>query len=453
MKKGSLGRGCERRIGIVLTCIMMILLTAGLLPMAAQATKNKATTIRLVRTEGKVTTVNSKREELIQTQDMRLYSGDHQITDSASYAWMNLDDSKAVKIDENSETELRKRWRKLEVLLNSGSVYFNVSVPLAEDEELNIRSSTMVTGIRGTCGWLRVMDGGDTRVYLLEGTLECVVTNPVVGGTETITLKPGQYADFYVRNSEKAEESTEIVMGTFGKEDIEPYVLVELLEDDELIEKIYEQSGIDLRRKDGDAWNKLEEKQGITSVAKKGIRGKAAEQDGVVSKDPVWDVNGNGDKDSIIYLTMPQTATTVQKYLDMEKVQKVVLLPGEGDDDENTLKVDIAFRAPVGKVFESREGVFVNVESGRSFLVDGTAILKDRAVNFGTLTVNSANTLVAYKLLENYGTLENTSTGRIVLSEGLVSDGVFKTAGLVEAREDVSGDTLITINGGSFAIT
>lgn len=453
MNKSTLGDGYGRRIWNVLVCILMVLMMAGLFSMAAQAAKNKATTIRLVRTEGNVTIKNSKREELVQTLDMRLYSGDHQITDSASYAWMSLDDSKAVKIDENSETELRKRWRKLEVLLDSGSVYFNVSVPLAQDEELNIRSSTMVTGIRGTCGWVRVMDGGDTRVYLLEGTLECVVTNPVEGGSETITLKPGQYADFYVRDPENAEESTEIVMGTFDKEDIEPYVLVELLEDDELIEKIYEQSGIDLRKKDGDLRKKLEEKQRATAVTKKGIRGRAAEQDGVVSKDPVWDDDGNGDRDSIIYLTMPQTATTVQKYLDMEKVRKVVLLPGEGDDDENTLKVDIAFRAPVGKVLESREGVFVDVESGRSFLVDGTAVLKDRTVNHGTLTVNSANTLVAYKVLENHGTLENTPTGRIVLAEGLISDGVFKTAGLIEAQEDVSGDTLITINGGSFAIT
>ena len=438
---------------IFMMTLFLAALIAGVFSQRAYAAKNKATTIRLVRTEGTVTIKNSKDEEQVQTEEMRLYSGDHQITESASYAWLSLDDTKAVKLDENSETELRKKWFKLEVLLDSGSVFFNVTVPLAKEETLNIRTSTMITGVRGTCGWVRVMDGGDTRVYLLEGKLECLVTNPMNGDSKTITLNPGQYADFYVFDENHPGDLTQIVPNSFGREDIEPYVLVELLGDTELVNKIYEQSGIDLRNlKMDDIEKKILEVQEAKAAVKQGIRGKAVDQDGIVSKDPVWDENGNGDND-VVYLTMPQTATTVQHFLDAKNVKKVVLLPGDVTPQENTLKIDIAFDTPAGKTLEAREGVPVTVLEENSFVVDGTSVFQDLLTNQGILTVNSANTLDARSKVINHGILENTATGHIVLGDQLISDGVLKNAGLIEQAKNSSGDSLIVINGGDFQIT
>ena len=48
--------------------------------------------------------------------------------------------------------------------------------PLAEDETFDIRYSTMVVGIRGTCGWVEVRDEEHMLVYILEGTVEGRVT-------------------------------------------------------------------------------------------------------------------------------------------------------------------------------------------------------------------------------------------------------------------------------------
>jgi len=453
MKKNSgNSKGSFGGLWIIRTLLLVILIT-GSVTAVALAAKNKATTIRLVKTEGDVTVVNSKKEELVQTEDMRLYSGDHQITDEASYAWLSLDSSKAIKLDENSETELRKKGKKLEVLVDSGSVFFNVTVPLESDETLNIRSSTMITGIRGTCGWVRILDGGETRVFLLEGSLECVVTDPVSGETKTITLKPGEYADFYVYEAGHQGDATEIVSKPFTREDIEPYVLVELVGDTDLVNKIYEQSGIDLRDLgDGNAKQKLTERQKLIQVRKREIGGKAAEQDGIVSKDPVWS-DEKGEDDSIVYLTMPQTASTVQKYLDDQKVKKVVLLPGSVGEEENTLKVDVVFETPDGKILEAREGVSVRVEEGKSFTTNGTSELRDVLTNRGLVVVNSSNTLRAYRRIMNYGTLENTASGRIVLAEGLFSEGIFRTAGVVEALEGGTGDALITVSSGQFVIS
>ncbi len=475
------------------------------------ATKSdKAVTIRLMKTEGTVTVTDSSSKERSVTEDMRLYDGDHEITDVTSYAWMSLDESKAIKLDEESESEVRKKGKKLEVLLDSGSLFFNVTQPLAEDETLNIRTSTMIAGIRGTCGWVRILDGLTTRVYLLDGKLDCVVTNPVEGSTKTITLTAGQYADFRVYKPDVKGDKCDIIIDKFTKEDIEPYVLIELIGDDNTKRKIKKDSGIDLGGLTSETVKeKLEEKQKKSVSEKELIDEKIKEQDNNISKDKVWkwdettetkedqnqDVQEtvteeepveekeetvtekktenkpdkketaeetvsdtvtvtNEEKteetkdESVVYLTMPQTATTVQSYLNKPAVQKVVLLPGTGD---NTLSVDIAFTVPENKTLEASDRVDVRVLQNDSFTVNGTADLKDALANNGTVVVNSANTLRVAKLFTNYGVLDNTSTGRIVLSTGISSSGTFRTAGRIETAG--SGiKNLITLNGGNFSI-
>ena len=168
--------------------VMSVLLLAVALGMAAkvaQAAKNRATTFVLEKIQGDVRVVSSSKEEKSILEGMQLINGDHQTTGAESYAWMSLDASKAVKLDENSESALKNVWfsKKLEVYSVKGKLFFNVSVPVAEDEAFNIRTSTMVTGIRGTCGWVEVSDDWKSTVYLLTGKLECLVVNPLDNGS------------------------------------------------------------------------------------------------------------------------------------------------------------------------------------------------------------------------------------------------------------------------------
>ena len=129
--------------------VLSILLTAALcfcLLTPAMAA-DKAKTIRLIRTEGTVTVTNSSGENLDIWEDMRLYSGDHVTTAAESYAYLMLDEAKAAKMDASTDVEVRSRGRKLELLLNSGNIYFGVSVPLEEDENLNILTSSSARGL------------------------------------------------------------------------------------------------------------------------------------------------------------------------------------------------------------------------------------------------------------------------------------------------------------------
>ena len=91
---------------------------------------------------------------------------------SASFAWINLDDVKLAKLDEKSEIAIQKEDKRLELEVKSGSLFFNVTQPLEDDETMNIRTSSMVVGIRGTCGWVEVPDASHMNVYLLEGKVE-----------------------------------------------------------------------------------------------------------------------------------------------------------------------------------------------------------------------------------------------------------------------------------------
>ncbi|MCM1025119.1 MAG: leucine-rich repeat protein [Roseburia sp.] len=154
----------------------------------------QAVTMRLVKTEGTVGVADDAGAEVFVVKDMGLYSGYGVATEAESYAWINLDDVKLTKMDAESKIGIRKEGRALEVLVEQGSLFFQVTEHLAEDESLTIRSSNTVVGIRGTCGWVSVDAAGSLELYLLEGEVEYTYQNPDTGMDEVITVAAGQKA-------------------------------------------------------------------------------------------------------------------------------------------------------------------------------------------------------------------------------------------------------------------
>lgn len=391
---------------------------------AAEAT---ATTVQLMKTEGTVDVTNSGGRALTVREDMRLYNGYHVNTGAKSYAWVNLDSDKLTKLDESSEMELRKENQKLEILLNEGSIYFNVEKPLEDSESMNIRTSTMVVGIRGTCGWVRVIDRWTTEVSVLEGSVQCTVTDPVSGQIKTTIVKGGEKAVFVVYDPARAGDKCDILLDNFTEEDIPGFVLVELVRDTPLCEKIYADSGLDLlpiTREEAE--NRLKADQAEQEKRLEEREHLVAEQERHVSVDPVWkgdtpvspdDSSGGGGggtssgPSGVIRLTMPVTAREVQNYLDTPAVTGVTLLPGSGN---NTFSVDIAMTVPGGKTLTLNAGVPARVEAGNSMTVNGTAGLNDALTNLGTVTVNSADTLRVGGNLTNNSTMIVPATGRSI---------------------------------------
>ena len=154
---------------------------------ASAAQSAKAATLRLEKTQGTVTVTNASGTSKKATQNMKLLSGYTVSTGKASYAYISLDSSKALKLDASSKVSIHKAGKKLEVKVVSGKVMFNVSAPLTSQESLTIRTSSMVTGVRGTAGWFE-SDQTSSAVYLLEGSLDVYST----GRSKPTNITSGQ---------------------------------------------------------------------------------------------------------------------------------------------------------------------------------------------------------------------------------------------------------------------
>ena len=159
----------------------LILTLALLLPACSGGTT--ANTMKLVKIAGTVGVSDEEGRDVTPVENLGLYSGYGVDTQSESYAWVNLDDVKLTKLDEGTEIEITKDGKKLDIEVKSGALFFNVTEPLTSNETLDIRTSTMMIGIRGTCGWVTT-----DAAYLLEGTVE------VSAGTETATVNAGEMA-------------------------------------------------------------------------------------------------------------------------------------------------------------------------------------------------------------------------------------------------------------------
>ena len=228
------------RVPSLFLAVLMLCLTA--LPAPASAESATAAAMQLVKTEGTVSVTNASRRSLTVRNNMQLYNGYHAETKAKSYAWINLDDVKLTKLDASTKAEVRKRGKKLELLVSEGNLFFNVTSPLAADETMNIRTSTMLIGIRGTAGWIKAADEDTTEVYVLEGKVECAAADLASGRTRTTTISAGERAVVSVRHGQEWEISRE----KFSAGDIDGFVMDELKQDPELCAKILEASGLDI---------------------------------------------------------------------------------------------------------------------------------------------------------------------------------------------------------------
>ena len=207
---------------------IVALLVAGALLLTACGPSASAAAMSLAKTAGTVGIADGDGKSVPVSEDRSLYSGYQVGTEAKSHAWISLDDVKLVKMDEESAIELRKENRNLEIFVNSGQLFFNITEPLEEDETLDIRTSTMTVGIRGTCGWVSVLEEGHMQVCVLEGKVHCEVTDPVSGQSAEAEVSAGERADLYIRSEEGEDAACEIVKSKISRSDIPDFVLEEV---------------------------------------------------------------------------------------------------------------------------------------------------------------------------------------------------------------------------------
>lgn len=214
-----------------------LLLVAALL-LSSCGSDASASAMRLMRSQGQVNVSDDAGAEVELLDNLSLYSGYEVGTRRESFAWINLDDVKLTKMDQESEITIQKDGKKLEIEVKSGSLFFNVAKPLEDEETMNIRTSTITVGIRGTCGWV-----AEDVAALLEGTVS------VTAGEQTVTISAGEMA---VMRPDGTLEVRKL-----SAEDIPAFVQEEIVESEELSEAVQaiNGGGISAEPSDGEDTN------------------------------------------------------------------------------------------------------------------------------------------------------------------------------------------------------
>lgn len=201
-----------------------------------------ATTMRILRLEGEVTLEEDGKNKTVR-ESLRLNSGNALSTALKSLVSIGLDDTKIVTLDERSRAVFEQSGRQLELKLTDGSLFFEVSQPLTDEETFDIKTSTMIVGIRGTSGWVSV-DGEHESLIVTDGVVHVTGTNPVTGEVKEIDVKAGQRVNVYLYNDRKIDSIMfEVIEVT--ERDLPEFLLERLRENPALLDKVCRETGWD----------------------------------------------------------------------------------------------------------------------------------------------------------------------------------------------------------------
>lgn len=226
----------KRKVAVLaIAAVVLICVSVFLVKNIAAKDAVTAATMRLKKIQGTVEVADGQAAAIPAREDLALHSGYQVGTRQESYAWIDLDDTKLTKLDQESSVGIRQEGEALELVLNSGNIFFHVTEPLQQGESLDIRVSDMITGIRGTCGWVECPGEGQMDVYILEGTVECESS---AGGASIPAGTVGHFS------------SDSVVTRLFTVSDIRPFVMDEIEGDEQLKNKIIEATGFDFSQTD-----------------------------------------------------------------------------------------------------------------------------------------------------------------------------------------------------------
>ena len=135
-------------------------------------------------------------------------------------------------MDENTKVQLFQSGKDLELVAQSGNLFFNVKKPLGAKESFRVRSSTLIAGVRGTSAFLTV-EKNKTSIFLLEGTLKVSKIASNKKETSVGTITGGK-----VVTLEKKSGKESVTTKKFTEKDVSYYVLEEIAKDKDLQKKI-----------------------------------------------------------------------------------------------------------------------------------------------------------------------------------------------------------------------
>lgn len=419
--------------------LWMALLLVWSLMLPAAAETAAAATLRLEKAEGTVAVSTAAGRTVSTTDGMRLYSGYALETETASYAYVSLDSTKAVKLDASSRGEVSKSGKKLELKAVSGKLFFNVTAPVKEDESLNIRTSTMVTGVRGTAGWVEVVDRSVSRIHLLEGTLTVTAAEPSTGELRRTVITGGQTATAAVDGASRPGQQTSLTVTELREEDVPAFVAVELAKDPALQEKVAKNSPLSVEKIIRGAQDRLRGEQAAADAAERALRdqlgGSSADQvfpdrrDDADSDDR--DSGGSSDTPATSPAPEPPVTETVRTLDNPTAAELTAALKESGVTRVNVTNAGRSgdlhngtYTVRKGQTLDLRSGT-LTVGGGKTLKVEGTMVNTGELSIVGTMDVDGSFTN------ETGGRVRVTSEKSLHVNRGgtMVNRGTVTVAG------------------------
>ena len=221
----------------IITLLALILALA--LCGSALADDYEASTMRLLRYQGDVEIYDPTGLPRFVLENVRFASGEAMQTGTDGQASVGLDDSKIVTLDASSRVEFMQESGHIQLNLTEGTLFLDVQEKLDENESLDIQTTTMTVGIRGTVIFMSVRIDATgakfTTLGVLEGTAQVDYTD-TSGAHRLLPVPAGQQVS--VQEPQAGESGVSPVVSDLISEDVEGFVVNQVLSDEILTKRV-----------------------------------------------------------------------------------------------------------------------------------------------------------------------------------------------------------------------
>ena len=194
-----------------------------------------ASTMRLLRYDGDVVIEDASGSSRFVLANVRFSSGEAMRTGTGASASVALDDTKIVTLDENSRVEFMLEGSRMELTLTEGTLFLDVSEKLDENESLDIRTSTMSVGIRGTIVFLSVEPASDEN-----GGIERTVFGVLEGSARIESAHDKKSLDVSAGQIATVTDVAPAEIVDMSAEDLGHFVQQQIYGDPALLERVEE---------------------------------------------------------------------------------------------------------------------------------------------------------------------------------------------------------------------
>ena len=319
-----------------------------------------ASTMRLLRHDGTVQIYDVSGAPRFLLVNVRFASGEAMETGEDGTASVSLDDSKIVSLDKLSFVEFMQESDHIRLNLKKGTIFLDVSEKLDENAGLDIQTSTMIIGVRGTSGYVDSDENGNSVIYLTTGKVE--VTGLEEGEEfDSDKIKPAQ------KLTVDAKSST-LIVEDVTEFDLPSEMVITIVSDDDLLEKVVDETDWD-----EDTLVLLDDlyRQGYTidEILEQGLA--SAEDDNLVA-DYTFDIEeltGTwfGDGENFISLYGDGTGLLMYRAYN----------PVHPDDNDNFIPFSLTYEVSENSLIFKDPVNFPDGVECRYFMMDGTLVLYD----------------------------------------------------------------------------